>query len=548
MTMLPRAASVANETNEAASRALPLTVGRVQRRLSRLAAASRLLRVAALWLALNGVTVLLDALWPLGAAERWALLVLVVLAALTGVGWAVYPRTERRQDRLQSASRIDLQLGLGPEPVVTALTLDDLSPSPDELTDALRARAQAQGRAAAQPAQPRRVAPLSLLNRPACWLGYAVGGWLLLALMMPALPGRGLMRLFLPGQDVAPYNAVTFDVSWTPQSPTSGETVTVLATAQGRVPETVEAVLLDDNLEPIERREMTPIAAGYELVFGDLREPVTFHLEAFGRRTVRYTITPAPLPAPPVDETISQGSDASGATDPADNDPGAAAQTGDGPPSTGNPTDTALDGAMGQLAGLVNDLAALAERLVDAGEGAESSAAIGEAMDRLNLDAVALAEQLDASAADGDTGLAEALGELAQALRSLEVAGLGSPVQGGSDDETSAADQLWRDAAAQAAQNDAARLAQGLGEAQNAIASGLSNRSGSDPPPDPRDPRATGGYDETVGSGDAGVLPDALIRQVPPRYREQTADYFSRLAEDADSGTDQVSDPNEESP
>ncbi|MFI4860459.1 MAG: hypothetical protein ACIAXF_07245 [Phycisphaerales bacterium JB063] len=445
---------------------------------------------------------------------------------------------------MHSASRIDHQLELAAQPVVTALALEEPSSAEDALTQALRDRADAQGRAAAQHAEPRRAAPLSMLGRPAGWLGYALLGWLLLVLMMPTMPGRGLMRLFMPGLDVAPYSPASFEVAWEPAPPTVGDTVTVQATVTGRSPDQVELVVLDDDLNPIGRRLMTPTEAGYELVFTDLREPVTFHLEAFGRRTRRYTITPDPLP--PAERETGTGFGEEGASNEAPREVGGTLRQDDEAQATGDPADAALGHQMGQLAGLVNELSALAERLLEEGDGSGASLqAMSEAIDGLREDAEALAQQLAQAADRGDAGAGEALTDLAEALGSLEIAGLGPPgAAGESGAEGESTARQWREEAAQAARNDAARLAQGLGEAQADIASGLATRAGSDPPPDFRDPAASGGYDETARSGEEGVLPDALMRQVPPSYRARTADYFRRLAQDRYPDAD----PYEDSP
>ncbi|MEM9415747.1 MAG: hypothetical protein AAGA29_09770 [Planctomycetota bacterium] len=427
---------------------------------------------------------------------------------------------------------MDDLLTIESQPVVTAMTFGDPPAGHDALTEALKARACEQAHRAAEAAHPGRAAPLSLLRGPACWLGYAALGWLLLAFMMPTLPGRGLARLFMPGRDVAPYSVTSFEVVWEPSRPIAGDTVTVLALARGRAPEAVEFVLLDDAFEPIERRAMSATREGYALELADLRDAVTFHVEAFGRRTRRYTITPEPLPIVPDDNEDSQTGIPDGSPVQMPQDPG------DAPPS--DDAGSGLARQMGRLAELVGKLSRLADQAERSGEDAATSEAIEEALGQLSGDAAALGEELDAGVPQADAGLAKALEQLAQALQSLEVAGLGPATPADSDSATQTAEQQWRDAAAQAARSDAARLARGIGEAQAAIASGHTSRPGGELPPDFRDPRATGGYDETVPSSEEGVLPDALMRQVPPRYREQTADYFRRLAQDAD--------PTEESP
>ncbi len=468
--------------------------------------------------------VVADGLWPFAPWVRVPLGVLWLAGAVLALVFFVPMPLRRRRHRLQAAALLDHQLQLRAEPVATALSLEDQQ---DPLAQELRRRAADTADRASASARPASVVPLSRLS----WQAVAVAGvvllWVVTAAVFPMLPGRGILRYAFPLADVPPFSLTRFEVRWSPATPEAGDDVQVLAEAYGRVPDTVEAVMLDEEGRPIDRRALRGSGPGeYALELRGLREAVTFHLEAYGRRTRRYTITPR-LPEPEIPEIDGD----SGTLQPDETEQSGALRPGTGVDAPG----AAVSGLMGRLAGLVSDLMALAEQArAAAADDPAAAAGLAEQWQALRDEAEALAEALR-QASDASPAFAEQLDALAQALAGLEIAGLSAPADAadaGGDTSASPQRSAWAQALADAARNDAASLATGLGESLAEIESGLANLGGGDDENQAiRDPQASGGYDETLQDGDEGVLPEALMRQVPPRYRDQTSAYFRRLSE-----------------
>lgn len=494
---------------------------RVLRRVRRIDLVRQALYGFGLLLLVLWVMVVADALWPFAPWVRVSLGVLWLAGAVLALVFLVRVPLRRRRGRLQAASLLDHQLQLRAEPVATALSVEDQQ---DPLAQALRRRAADTADRASASARPASVVPLSRLS----WQTVAVAGvvllWVVTAAVFPTLPGGGILRYSYPLTDVPPFSLTRFEVRWSPDTPEAGDDVQVLAETRGRVPETVEAVMLDDEDQPIDRRVLRGSGPGaFVFELRGLREPVTFHLEADGRRSRRYTITPR-LPEP---ETPEAGG-GPGAQQPDDMEQSGALRPGAGDDAPG----AAVPGLMGRLAGLVSNLMALAEqaRAAEAGD-ADAAAGLAEQWQALRDEAEALSDALR-QAGETSPAFAEQLDALAQALAGLEIAGLPAPADFGDDAAPSPQRSAWAQALADAARNDAASLATGLGESLAEIESGLANLGGGDDENPPvRDPQASGGYDETLQDGDEGVLPEALMRQVPPRYRDQTSAYFRRLSE-----------------
>lgn len=504
---------------------------RVRRRWHRFGLARHILLGTGLMLFALWLLVVADAAWPLAPIVRGSLGVLWLVVVVVGVLFFLMIPMRRRSRRLHAASLLDHQLRFAAEPVATALSLEGQH---DPLAEVLRRRAIDSAEHAAGSVPTAAVVPLSRLRWQVGALACVSALWVGTAVVFPTLPIQGLMRFMLPSADVPPFALTRFDVSWTPESPGVGDAVTVEALAHGRTPDRVECVLLDADLQPMDRRVMRTLEPSrFEFDLRDLREPVTFHLEADGRRTRRYTIAPnPPEPVPAEDEPVqAAGQD----------DPGGASgelRGGSGEDEQGR----ALSGLMGRLAGLVNDLMALAERAqAAAAADVGVDAALAGELQALQDEAAALAEALKAMGGLSPA-LADQLDAMSEALAGLEIAGLPAQPSGGaaqSDTDGQSARRTWAQALENAARSDAASLATGLGESLSNIESGLANRGGGEENPAARDPQAGGSYDETLSDGERGVLPEALMRQVPPRYRDQTDAYFRRLAERRQASPDE---------
>lgn len=496
---------------------------RVRRRWHRFGLARYLLLGTGLVLFVLWLLVVADAAWPLAPIVRGSLSVLWLVAVVVGGLLFLMIPMRRRRRRLHAASLLDHQLRLGAEPVATALSLEG---QPDPLAEVLRRRAADSAEHVTASVRPAAVVPLSRLRWQVGAVGCVSALWVGTAIVFPTLPVQGVMRFLLPAADVPPFALTRFEVSWTPESPVVGEAVTVAALAHGRTPDTVEAVLLDTDLEPIDRRVMRTLEpARFEFDLRDLREPVIFCIEADGRRTRRYTIAPNPPEPVPAEDEPGQAAE--------QDDPGDASgalRPGSGEDEQGR----ALSGLMGRLAGLVSDLMALAERAQAAAAGDVGvDAALAGELQALQDEAAELAEALEAMGGMSPA-LADQLDAMSEALAGMEIAGLPAQPSDGavqSDAEGQSARRTWAQALENAARSDAASLATGLGESLSDIESGLANRGGGEENPAIRDPQAGGSYDETLRDGERGVLPEALMRQVPPRYRDQTDAYFRRLAE-----------------
>ena len=524
---------------------LHIAVAAVRRRHARLAWAAGVFYVAAGLSLLLCLIVVVDAVWPVSPNARRVLCAAWLLAGGALV-LARYARTLRRWRRglnvhdpqLHAAGLIDQQAGDHTQPVTTALSLSPSCPE-DPLSTVLRQRATQAASATAASCPPRAVVPMRGLSRPFGGLCLSLAVWLALGLVFPGLATVGLKRYTQPSAGHPPYSPTRFEVGWTPDAPEIGHDITVRAATAGADPQRVTVVLLDDDGQPTQRRKMRRDASGeFVLRLHALREPVEFYLEAHGRPTRRYRVTPQPRQqAAASTGTVSPDISIDLSPDIVD--------LQDHPESTARIPD--IPAFLARLAGLAGRLAALAEQAdalsrehPDTGD----AEALAAALQKLQHEAAQLSEAADRLAGQ-NLGVREALHPVGEALGTMQIDNLApghsDPAPGeGADDRPSGQAGRWARQLADAARHDAASLAAGLGGSLAAIEAGQTNQGSRQEPRDTPEapeapgtstPRAVGRYDETVGGEQSGVLPDAWMRQVPPRYREQTSAYFRRLAE-----------------
>lgn len=480
--------------------------------------------VLALASLLLGVLLLgiLDAIVVLSMDARFIGLGLVVVLSLALViVFAIRPWLVRRRV-LSAAEQMEQTAGARDQPIVRSLSLrEDRS---DPLTAALGERAQQRAAQVAESVQPGRAYPWKSLTRQGRWLWLACVGWLVVGIVFPTQMLGVVQRALLPWIDTPAFSLTQLDPSWTPDQPKQGEDVTVKVAPEGLQADGVDLLRLDDQGNVAERITMTADGqGGFEHTLRQVDQPVTFKLEAHGRASQPYTITPEPRQA---ENPSSQGE----TTEP---DASAGGTTQYDPQSV-KEREAAEDWAglrakIGELLAELADIEALAQSIDPA--DAEALKALAQRISALTEQASDLADQLEAIKADLPADAAASLSAIKQALANLQSADL--PTAPGSEPGTSQ-DQTnpptpadWLDQAQNAAKNDQQQISQGLGRSDVPTDSGTSTGNPGDNAPNFRDPSAVGGHDEVGVNGQAGPLPAAVMQQIPPSYRPLISAYFS---------------------
>lgn len=500
------------------------------RRALWLGRAERLLMVFAAVLASMLVLIVLDAVVVLPTPVRVIGLFMQVLLVMMGLAYA-WHRPAGRAASLRDAGRsIDDETACGSPWVVIGLESGQSSDGDDPLRAALLERTVERGRLIADVAQPGRVFPVARLRQPASRLWLVVSGGVVLGLIFPGLLPIGGARLMMPMSQTPPFNLTTLVVYWTPAEPQRGQDVRVTVVPMGLTPKGVDMQLMGEGGAVTDTFAMTSIEDGqYRVVLRRVQEPIRFRLIVNDRPTRTYTI----VPTEPIVPTPEDG-DEDSANPTAGDDPGTGTDT---QPQAGG--DAAAWAA--KAAGLVDRLEALLRQIEQADPGdAQAMRAVSQAIEQLLQDADALAGQAAPASADASSAaLSDALRRLVDQLEAMRLRGVGEvPVP---DDATAQEDaeaaRRWLDQAEQAAREDQRNLAQGVGAWPNPTDSGTTNRDGGPADPTPNDPTATGQFDAASPDGGAGDLPEAVLRQVPARYRDHIAAYFRALAQqDADRG------------
>lgn len=476
------------------------------------------------------VVAIKDALFNLPEAMRLALFAVLLLGVLAFcVVLGLRPWFRERYNRA-AGEQIDYIADRTQQPVTVGLSLNE--PMDDD-TLALKLIERAEARAAdvAKTVKPKQAYPLRRLRAPGSWLGLALGLWLLLVLILPSQAFAMFARVLMPWSGTPPFSLTQLDPTWTPEPPGAGDDVLVEVAPTGLMPDLVDWVLLDGEGEELERFAMVSDGqGGFSHLVKRVESPIDFRLEANGRYTRRYTITPTPRPL--VEEEQGEAS------------AGNAVETSEGT-TTFDPDKVArrdldahedwpaLKQQLRQFIDELADVQALAEKTDPL--DAEAMRALAEKIKDLIARGDALAGELAEVQGELPADAAALLDELAAALSNMQSAALPAmPASGepspGSGEPTPA---QWLQQAIEAAKQDQEQIGLGIGPSELPTESGIgSGNQGQSP--DLVDPNTSGTYRETNTSGDEGPLPDAAMQQVPPSYRDFVAAYFDRLAEEQD--------------
>lgn len=492
-----------------------------------LASVGALLRCAAALVAGLFVVALVDVLFVLPDLVRSVLLfALLIVAGSAAIMLALRPWLDQQFNKV-AGQQIDQAAERDHQPVTVGLTLNEPT-NDDTLSLKLLERAEARAANVAQSIKPSRAYPLRLLMHPGSWLLQTLGLWLLLAIIVPSQVLAIASRVLLPWGDAPPFSLTQLDPTWSPMLPNAGEDVVVSVEPAGLMPESVDWVRLDEQGDEAERFAMVADGlGGFSLLLKRIESPIDFKLEANGRHTRTYTITPTPRPPTVIDDTQDDG--AEDATDTSD---GSLTYDPDKVAKRDLESHRDWPDIKAKLQKLLDELAEAqaAARAIDPAD-AKVLQGLADKLAELTAKAKAIAGEITAMQGDLPADASAMLDQLRDALTTMQSASLPAPpdhatIAPGSGEPTPA---QWLKQAGDAAQADQQQIGQGLGPSDQPTDSGTNSGTPGDGP-DLRDPGTTGTTTELNPSGNEGPLPDSVMQQIPPSYRGFVSAYFEKLA------------------
>lgn len=521
----------------ATSQSLAQCIGAVTNRGRLIERARVLVTLFAVLLAGLLLLVLADAVFVLPAWFRALVLLMLLAAVVTGGCYqlGLRCRDESFRRELVSGERMDRLTDAIDQPVVRGLTLM-AGGVDDELAIALRERAQLQAASRAEAIPSKRVYPAGDLWRPVVAALLVAATWSIGAAVFPSQLFNMVQRVWLPWTSAPPFSLTQLDPSWTPDPPAVGDDVRVEVTPTGRRPDAITVVLLDSSDEAIDRIKMRRLEEyQYAVTLRRIDGPVRFVLEVSDRPTRVYEITPRAEKVDPERQV-----------DPRD------LQTAPQPDTAGGSTQfdedllaTRLRDAHEDWPEIRDAVTALAQALGDAQTQAQAIApgdlqaaqTLRDKISQLSQQASDLADQLKALQAELPPDAAATLDALIDALSQMQIASAAAtplteapdPASGQQPPPGAQSPTAFAQNAADAARRDLSAISQGLGESETPSASG--SLGGTEPgvAAPVIDPTAVGSYDEQGRSTDTGPLPDAIMQQVPPSYRDYVRAYFEQL-------------------
>lgn len=482
--------------------------------------AKRVVWGRAIAIVLSAATTFIAGLFLIAAADamfvieppviRFACLALLLAGTLSAAAWHASNILRQRNRHLATAEAIDQASGAVGQPVVCGLTLEDAGD--DELAIALNRRAQANATAVATSVTPAQVAPRRGLRGPASLLFVSLICWALVAALFPSQFAHVLARVATPWADTPPFTLTRLE-PWGFEDVTLGDDIWLRVDPEGRMPGRVDFVRLDHQGGEAERFAMNTLTSRGPVAFSywlhNVTEPIAFKLEAYGRPTRTFHITPKPATPPAAAQ--AEGDSLGGEIRFNEQDAARRALNAD-------PDWAPIREGFEQL------LAKLAQA-IEQGEHANPADAqqLAELLDRLSDlagDAEALAAAITVLQADLPPDTASLLTPLADALKSMQSQPLSN---------RSSQDVLVR------AESDRRAIADALAKtglpSDQRTDSVSTTGDSSNNAPTFRDPATKGTYDEQVDSGSDGILPPAIMQQVPPSYRPLINAYFTDRAE-----------------
>lgn len=557
----------------------------------------------AVWVTLLGalVAVLFDAAFGLPEAGRLAALaaiaVLFFAVLVTSVRW----KRRRGDETLHHARELEQRFGLWSNPLTNALFLAPIADQvQDDFSHRLAQRSIERGRQAIEKVDVDAVLDRESLARELGWLWAVIVAWLVVLLIHPALAATGLSRIVNPFGQQDPVSLTQIDVRVNPDPTYVGEDATVTAEVTGRLPDRVEMVELDEQGRELRRWPMQQVrqdaqaganglrgSASFERHLRELREPMTFRVEAGNVRSQPITIAPVPRPAGEATRDESRENESAGSK------PGGAEEAVDGQSQEGGDGGEEQDDGpslsdlfpelfekireLGEQAGHIGTRA---RKLFDAMPddlASPEGQAWREQMEQLQKDVNAFqrrAHELAGEArrlAEENPEYNEPLEQLAQELESLGLLALGAMpdigewdgegegqtstaqsgdqpgagngqsqfgqgqdqavgVQGGGGTSAAASSGFWLAGTQQAGRRDQSHLGELMQQLQRSFSSQTSDGRSTLPEMPERTPG--GRYREEVGTGQRIDVPDAFMQQTPPAYRDLVRQYRERVSED----------------
>lgn len=474
------------------------------------------------------VVAIKDAVFDLPNAARIALLLALLLGSLGAcLVLGIRPWLNQCFNRA-AGEQIDLAAHARQQPVTVGLSLN-AQLDDDSLALTLLQRAESRAAEVATSIKPKQAYPLRRLRGPGIWLMLAMGLWLLLAIIVPSQVSAMFARVVMPWGDTPPFSLTQLDPQWTPNPPDAGDDVMLTVEPTGLMPASVDWVRLDDKGKEAERFAMTSDGqGGFSHLLKRVTSSIVFRLEAHGRQTRTFTITPTLSPPIAIDPSDETDNDATNEPD--------GSTTFDPDKIARRDLEAHRDwpGIKADLEQLLRDLGA-AQRLAESIDAADAKAiqALADKLAELTGAAEQIAGQVIAMQGELPAEASALLDALANALANMQSAALPAPPSTinsapGSGEPTPS---QWLDQAAQATKADQQQIGQGVGPSDLPSDSGsASGQPGAGP--DFRDPASTGTYDETNISGDDGPLPNAAMQQIPVSYRPLVSKYFQRLSEE----------------
>ncbi len=248
------------------------------------------------WCAVAAGLVVLDMMWPMPAGLRLSLCLAMVAVAALGVVGPLWRNRKQSSDRrvLQEAVQIERQARLKHNPLTNALWL---APQADrgggDLTAVL-----------AQRCVTLAIRELQSIDgdpriRPNRWRGQVIrvvcviALWILMWLIQPLLVTQGLTRFFQPWKEIWSHDLTGFEVTVLPKKPTVGQSVTIVATLSGRVPEKAHLVALNDHGQTEHRWFMTRWGSNhFRHRLSSIDGPMNLRIDTVSGHSRSFRITP----------------------------------------------------------------------------------------------------------------------------------------------------------------------------------------------------------------------------------------------------------------
>jgi len=239
---------------------------------------SDLMYGARVFLAATLLIIVVDAVSPLPAILRGILGVMILIPPLQALWRVLRRRLDRDRAMRAEAQRLD---GLQEETrnlFINGLWFAKSEAEKNQFTESLRDRVIQQAMTQSEQVDVQKTIDPAPFNRQGFALAALVGMWVILMILHHPLLIGGLGRIFMPWDDSPPYGLTQFDVTVTPNPFPEGKDVQVVATVSGVFPNTARIIERDGA-----RRswEMSPIGfGGFSKTLWQMQSPMEIRIES----------------------------------------------------------------------------------------------------------------------------------------------------------------------------------------------------------------------------------------------------------------------------